>query len=149
MFHYCVSSSSLVCEPGGLTSRFYDSSPELFQRECPAGFGNGTQELPFVAVRVEERLVGPEEKTYRHLKQKNPLFLRNAQGMTMSDSGRGSRKVCPSEPGSVLEPGAVGETVGHDDVLVEVVGARGAVIFHLVDHLADGEDGGRGAGLHL
>jgi len=43
-----------------------------------------------------------------------------------------------------LEAGAVGEAVGHDDVLVEVVGARGAVTFHLVDHLADGEDGGRG-----
>lgn len=38
----------------------------------------------------------------------------------------------------------MGEAVGHDDVLVEVVGARGAVTFHLVDHLADGEDGGRG-----
>lgn len=42
---------------------------------------------------------------------------------------------------TALEPGAVGEAVGHNDVLVEVVGARGAVTFHLVDHLADGEDG--------
>lgn len=40
----------------------------------------------------------------------------------------------------------MGEAVRHDDVLVEVVGAGGAVIFHLVDHLADGEDGGRGGG---
>ena len=38
------------------------------------------------------------------------------------------------------------EAIRHDDVLVEVVGARGAVIFHLIDHLADGEDGGRGGG---
>lgn len=40
----------------------------------------------------------------------------------------------------------MGEAVGHDDVLVEVVGARGTVILHLVDHLADGKDGG-GVGL--
>lgn len=61
----------------------------------------------------------------------------------------GSRTVCPAEPGRALEPGAVGEAVGQDDVLVEVVGARGAVILHLVDHLADGQDGGRGGGLDL
>lgn len=54
------------------------------------------------------------------------------------------RKVCSPATCRVLEPGAVSKTVRHDDVLVEVVGARGAVILHLVDHLADGEDGGRG-----
>lgn len=46
----------------------------------------------------------------------------------------------------------MGKAVRHDDVLVEVVGACGAVIFHLVDHLADREDGGRGGrgvGLHF
>ncbi len=51
-----------------------------------------------------------------------------------------------------LEAGAVGEAVGHDDVLVEVVRAGGAVTFHLVNHLTDGKDGGRGGGgvgLHL
>lgn len=42
----------------------------------------------------------------------------------------------------VLEPGAVGEAVRHDDVLVEVVRACGAVTFHLINHLADREDGG-------
>lgn len=51
--------------------------------------------------------------------------------------------------GRLLELGAVGEAVGHDDVLVEVVGARRAVISDFVDHLADGQDGGRGVGLHL
>lgn len=40
----------------------------------------------------------------------------------------------------MLEPGA-GKAVGHEDVLVEVVCAHGAVTLHLVDHLADGEDG--------
>lgn len=58
----------------------------------------------------------------------------------------------PQHWGQPLEPGAVGEAVGHDDVLVEVVGACGAVIFHLINHLADREDGGGGGGgvgLHL
>lgn len=54
-------------------------------------------------------------------------------------------------PEEALEAGAVGEAVGHDDVLVEVVGARGAVTFDLIDHLADRKDGGGrgGVGLHL
>lgn len=43
-----------------------------------------------------------------------------------------------------LEPGAVGEAVRQDDVLVEIVGTRGTVTFHLVDHLTDGQDGGGG-----
>lgn len=51
--------------------------------------------------------------------------------------------------GRLLELGAVGKAVGHDDVLVEVVGAGCAVISDFVDHLADGQDGGRGVGLHL
>lgn len=36
------------------------------------------------------------------------------------------------------------EAVRHEDVLVEVVGARGTVILHLVNHLADRKDGGGG-----
>lgn len=61
----------------------------------------------------------------------------------------GSRRSVPAL-WKALEPGAVGEAVRHDDVLVEVVGACGAVIFHLVDHLADREDGGgRGVGLQI
>ena len=69
--------------------------------------------------------------------------------------GGGSGSSAPRTRRTVLELGAVCEAVGHDDVLVEVVRARGAVAFHLVDHLADGEDGGggggggRGVGLHL
>lgn len=59
----------------------------------------------------------------------------------------------PESEKASLEPGTVGETVGHDDVLVKVVGARGAVTFHLVNHLADREDGGGrgggGVGLHV
>lgn len=43
----------------------------------------------------------------------------------------------------------MGEAVGHDDVLVEVLGAGGAVTFDLVDHLADRKDGGRGVRIHL
>lgn len=42
----------------------------------------------------------------------------------------------------------MGEAVRHDDVLVEVVRAGGTVILHLVNHLADREDGG-GVGLDL
>ncbi len=60
--------------------------------------------------------------------------------------------ICPRTLRKVLEPGAVGEAVRHDDVLVEVVRTRGAVTFHLVNHLADREDGGRGGrgvGFHL
>lgn len=46
--------------------------------------------------------------------------------------------------------GAVTEAVGQDDVFVEVVGASRAVAFDLIDHLADGKDGGRRrVGLHL
>lgn len=43
----------------------------------------------------------------------------------------------------------MGEAVRHDDVLVEVVGASGTVILHLVNHLADRKDGGGGVGLGL
>lgn len=50
------------------------------------------------------------------------------------------------EAGEALELGAVGEAVGHEDVLVEVVGAGGAVVLDFVNHLADGQDGG-GVGL--
>lgn len=47
----------------------------------------------------------------------------------------------------VLELGAVGQAVGHQDVLVEVVGTTGAVAAHLVNHLANRQDGGgRGRG---
>lgn len=63
-----------------------------------------------------------------------------------------SRRSGLRTPGSALEPGAVAKAVGHDDVLVEVVRARGTVTFHLVDHLADREDGGGGGrrvGLYL
>lgn len=46
--------------------------------------------------------------------------------------------------------GAVTEAVGQDDVFVEVVGTSRAVAFDLIDHLADGKDGGRRrVGLHL
>lgn len=44
----------------------------------------------------------------------------------------------------LLKSGAVGEAVGQDDVLVEVICACGAVTFDLIDHLTDGEDGGGG-----
>lgn len=53
------------------------------------------------------------------------------------------------EPGEVLELGAVGEAVGHDDVLVEVVRACGTVTLHLVNHLANRKDGGGGVGLEF
>lgn len=51
-----------------------------------------------------------------------------------------------------LKPGAVGAGVRHDDVLAEVVRVCGTVTFHLVNHLADRKDGGRGGrgvGLHF
>lgn len=38
----------------------------------------------------------------------------------------------------VLELGAVGQAVRHQDVLVEVVGSTAAVAAHLVNHLANG-----------
>lgn len=44
--------------------------------------------------------------------------------------------------GAGLELGAVAEAVRHDDVLVEVVGADGAVAFHLVDDLVHRDDRG-------
>lgn len=44
----------------------------------------------------------------------------------------------------VLELGAVGQAVRHEDVLVEVVGPTAAITAHLVDHLANGQDGGGG-----
>lgn len=55
-----------------------------------------------------------------------------------------------SKAGVWLKLGAVAESVGEDDVFVEVVGASGAVASDLIDHLADGEyGGGRGGGLGL
>lgn len=50
------------------------------------------------------------------------------------------------DQGEVLELGAVGEAVRHEDVLVEGVGACGTVALHFVNHLADRKDGGRGGG---
>lgn len=44
----------------------------------------------------------------------------------------------------MLELGAVGQAVRHQDVLVEVVGSTAAVAAHLVNHLANGQDGGGG-----
>lgn len=66
-------------------------------------------------------------------------------------SKRRLHKIWSQNTRTALEPGAVAEAVGHDDILVEVVGACGAVTFYLVDHLTDGEDGGggRGVGLYL
>lgn len=45
-----------------------------------------------------------------------------------------------------LELGAVAEAVRHDDVLVEVVRARRAVTFDLVNDLVHWDDGGGGRG---
>ena len=59
---------------------------------------------------------------------------------------RERRRLHLTEPGEVLELGAVGEAVRHEDVLVEVVGAGGTVTLHFVNHLADRKDGGRGGG---
>lgn len=44
----------------------------------------------------------------------------------------------------VLELGAVGQAVRHQDVLVEIVSSTAAVAAHLVNHLANGQDGGGG-----
>lgn len=70
-----------------------------------------------------------------------------SRSRTYSNGGGGSR----SAEGN-LKPGAVGAGVRHDDVLAEVVRVCGTVTFHLVNHLADRKDGGRGGrgvGLHF